>query len=479
MSANPFEEFRARYAENAALFVEEVLGMDGRDEFHTIDPPQREILDAVSRGERKISIRSGHNVGKSCSLAWVIVWQNVCRYPQRVVATAPTGGQLFGALAKEVKIWLKKLPDPLYQLFDIKAESFNLRSDPDDSSTEFRTSSKETPEALAGVHSEKGWVLLIADEAPGVADEVFNSAYGSMAAHNAQVILAGNPTRLTGLFYDTHHKLKSQWHTLHISSVGHRRVSPAFIQDIKARFGEDSNEYRIRVLGEFPKSDDDAVIPRDLMEAALYREVEAITVKPIWGLDVGGAGKQSDRTALVKRKGNTLLEPSKLFKQMETMQIVGTVKQEWDNTTTSDRPSEILVDSIGLGAGVADRLRELGLPARGVNVSETPAMREQFLNLKAELWFKARDWFVARDCNLHGDKDLGDELCAVNYEPTPSSGRTKIEPKAKTKSRFGHSPDRADAFVLTFASEAVSALHGSYGSQTWNEPLQREIKCLA
>lgn len=478
MAANPFLEFRDRYASNAALFVEEVLGMDGRDEFHTIDPEQRQILDWVSAGERRISVRSGHGVGKTCALAWVIVWHNVCRFPQRVVATAPTGGQLFGALAKETNIWLKKLPPALYDLFDVKSESFVLKADPDDSNTEFRTSRAETPEALAGVHAETGWVLLIADEASGVPDAVFEAASGSMSARNATTILAGNPVRLTGLFHDTHTKLGSHWKTLSISCEGHRRVSPDFIEDMARRYGRDSNAYRVRVLGEFPKSDDDAIIPRDLMEAALYRDVKAVPVKPIWGCDPGGGGKGGDPTALAKRQGNVLVEPVIQWVLADPMESAGRIKQEWDRTLISDRPSEILIDSIGVGAGMATRLRELGLPARSINVSETPAMREQYLNLKAELWVEhCQMWFRARDCNLAGDKDLGEELCAHNHGQPSSSGRAKVEEKKHTRKRLGRSPNRADAFVLTFASESVSVLMGAVGSTAWNEPLKRGI-CL-
>lgn len=475
---NPFLEFRERYADNAALFVEEVLGMDGRDEWHRIDPEQRQLLDWVSVGERLISVRSGHNVGKTCGLAWVITWQAVCHYPQRVVATAPTGGQLFGALAKETAIWFKKLPKPLYDLFDIKSESIVLVSDPNDSFIEFRTSRAETPEALAGVHAERGRVLLIADEASGVPDPVFEAASGSMAARNACTILAGNPVRLTGLFHETHTKLRSYWRTLHISCIGHPRISLDYIEDMRRRYGENSNAYRVRVLGEFPLADEDAIIPRDLMEAALTREVRAVPVLPIWGVDPGGGGSGGDPCLLAKRQGNVLVEPTTEWPYADPMEAIGRLKQEWDKTPEGKRPSEILIDSIGVGAGMATRGRELGMPCRSINVSETPAMRDQYLNLKAELWMeKCLPWFQARDCNLAGDIDLGEELCAVNYGEPSSSGRAKCEDKKFTKKRLGHSPNRADAFVLTFASEAVSALHGSLGSLSWNEPLQRPI-CL-
>lgn len=482
---NPFIEFRDRYQNNAALFVEEVLGMDGRDAEHTIDPEQRQMLDWASAGERRISVRSGHGVGKTCCLAWIIVWQNVCIYPQRVVATAPTGGQLFGALARETFIWLKRLPAPLYELFDIKQESFCLRADPDDSNTEFRTSRAETPEALAGVHAERGRVLLIADEASGVPDAVFESASGSMSAHNAMTILAGNPVRLTGLFYDTQNKLKDHWKTLTISCVGHRRISPDFIEDMRRRYGEHSNQFRVRVLGEFPLADNDAVIPMDLVTAAQMREVQPYNVKEIWGLDVGGGGKKSDASALVRRRGNVVPAQPMTWNDLEPMQLCGRVKQLWDETAPGERPSAICVDSIGMGASVASRLQELGLPAFGVNVAESPPMKEQYTNLKAELWWTAREWFQLRDCSIPmppkdgKDPDLAEELVAVNFEPPTSNGKIRIEPKAETRKRLGHSPDVADAFVLTFAAQASSAIYGTMGSVSWKEPLKREIKCLA
>lgn len=479
--SNPFVEFHERYGNNAALFVEEVLGMDGRDDEHTIDPEQRQILDWVSAGERRISVRSGHGVGKTCCLAWIIVWQNVCVYPQRVVATAPTGGQLFGALAKETFIWLKKLPKPLYDLFDIKAEGFCLKADKDDSNTEFRTSRAETPEALAGVHAETGRVLLIADEGSGVPDPVYEAASGSMSARNAMTIIAGNPVRLTGFFHDTHTKLRDHWKTLRISCVGHRRISPDYIDDMRRRYGENSNQFRVRVLGEFPLADNDAVIPADLVTAAQVREVAPNALQEVWGLDVGGGGKISDASALVRRRGNTVPAQPSIWNNLEPMQLTGRVKQLWDECSPTERPSAICVDSIGMGASVAARLQELGLPAFGVNVSESPALKDQYTNLKAELWWSAREWFQARDCSIpqdpenSDDPNLREELCAVNFEPPTSNGKIRIEPKAETKKRLGHSPDVADAFVLTFAAQAVSAVYGFSASMNWKEPLQRNV----
>jgi phage terminase large subunit len=478
---NPFLEFRAKYEFNAALFVEEVLGMDGRDEDHTIDAEQRLVLDVVSREvdpERRVAIRSGHGVGKTCLLAWIIVWALCCRFPLKIVCTAPTGGQLFDALAAEAKTWIHKLPQVLQELFDLKSEEIVHRLAPEECFVSFRTSRAETPEALAGIHAEAGWVFLILDEGSGVAEQVVEAASGSMSGRNAVTIVAGNPVRVTGFFYNIFHKLREQWFRVHISCIGHRRISPDFIEQMRRTYGEDSNAYRVRVLGEFPKAENDSVIARDLIEAAIERQVAPKEVDIVWGVDVSDGGR--DRASLSRRQGNVTLGPPEWKLGLETMQVVGWVKQRWDETPADRRPSQILVDAIGIGAGVAQRLAELGLPARGINVSETPPMQERFSNLKSELWFKAKEWFEARDCRIEDDAEnyFSEELAAVRFLPPQSNGKLRLEPKKDTKKRLQRSPDLADSFILTFAGDATGALLGTNEQRDWKTPLKRVIRGL-
>ena len=95
-----------------------------------------------------------------------------------------------------------------------------------------------------------------------------------------------------------------------------------------------------------------------------------------------------DRTALAKRQKNKLLEPVKSWNSTDLMATAGKIKAEYDATPYDARPSEILVDIIGLGAGVYDRCKELGLPVRGINVGEAAASRENCARLRDELWFK-------------------------------------------------------------------------------------------
>jgi hypothetical protein len=463
---NPLREFVVKYYYDATGFVREVLGVEP-------DPKQVEALDAISRGDRRISIRSGHGVGKTTLLAWIILWWMLTRYPQKTVCTAPTSKQLFGALANETILWLRKLPLTLQELFEPKAEEIFLKADPTSSFVSFRTSRPEMPEALAGVHSEN--VLLVGDEASGIPEQVFIAASGSMSGLTACTILAGNPVRSSGLFYDTHNKLSAMWTTIHISCLNHPRIAQDFIEDMKARYGEDSNDYRVRVLGEFPLSEADTVIPYDLMALSLTRDVRPLLVKPVWGLDCAGHG--SDKSALCKRQGNVITEPVTSWKGLDTMELVGRVHLAYKATPVLTQPNEIAVDAIGLGAGVADRLREMGLPARGINVSETAALTDKYRNLRAELAFTAREWFERRDVNIGNDSFLGAELVNIRWKPT-SSGKIQIESKDDMRRRGVKSPNLADAFFLTFAADATAALYGSKMSKSWKEPLTREIKGL-
>jgi len=316
----------------------------------------------------------------------------------------------------------------------------------------------------------------VADEASGVPEKVFEAAAGSMSGEHATTILLGNPVRGSGFFFDTHHRLSSSWKTMRVSCYDSPRVSQAFIDDMAARYGEDSNAFRVRVLGEFPLTDDDTVISLDLVESAMHRDVETNPhAGIIWGVDVARFG--GDSNALAKRQANVLLEPVRMWKGRDLMQTTGLIKAEWDACDLRDRPVEILVDAIGLGSGVVDRLRELGLPCRGVNVAELPAMGETYLNLRAELWFKARQWLSGRDCSLPEDEELRASLVTPKYKFT-SNGKIQIESKDDMKKRGLPSPDAGDAFVLTLASDAAIGVHGRDYASDWKKPLKRNLSLV-
>jgi hypothetical protein len=461
---NPFIQFITLYRTDPVLFVKEVLGVEP-------DEWQKDFLTAVASGERKISIRSGHGVGKSTTASWAMLWFLLTRYPVKVVVTAPTSAQLYDALFAELKRWVKELPQPIQELLDVKQERIELKASATEAFISARTSRAEQPEALQGVHSDN--VMLVADEASGVPEAVFEAAAGSMSGHNALTILLGNPVRSSGFFFETHNRLKDEWWTRRVSCIDSTRVSKEYVQDMKSRYGEESNAYRIRVLGEFPRSDDDTIIPMELLESAKHRDTRAYEDAPIvWGLDVARFG--SDSSVLCKRQSN-VVHTLERWRNLDLMQLTGAVVAQYEACDHKNRPAEILVDSIGLGAGVVDRLRELKLPARGINVSESPAMGGTYLNLRAELWHKAKAWLEKRDCKIPNNEDLIGELATVRYTFT-SNGKIKIESKDDIRRRGLKSPDMADAFVLTFASDAATISWGSNNS--WGKPIKRLIRGL-
>lgn len=482
-----YKYFLQRYTWNVEAFVREVLEFPSereKKEKLEIYPWQVDVMKQYDRRSRRISIRSGHGVGKTTLVAWLMLHHALCRFPQRTAVTAPTEKQLFNALWADFNVWYKRLPEWLQQLITVKHDRAENTVRPAESYTTLATARVEQPEALQGIHSD--WVLLVADEASGIPEKVFEAAIGSMSGHNAMTILVGNPVRGSGFFYDTHTKLSDLWWTKRVSCLDVPGVTEDFVTQVERTYGRESNAFRVRVLGEFPVSDDDTIIPFALVEAALDRDITVPKLAPVvWGLDPARFG--SDRSALAKRQTRQLLEPVKWWAKLDTMELAGRIKLEWDTTPQHLRPQEICVDSIGMGAGVVDRLRELGLPVRGVNVSESPAAvnADKYVNLRAELWFKCLEWFNSRDCVLPeyyrrapDGHDLVEELTKPKYKFRPGSGKILVESKDDMKKRGMRSPDLADAFVLTFATDAMTLVHGRQGSSSWKKKIGRALKEL-
>ena len=462
---NFMEEFVEAYHSDPVRFVQEMLGATPFDY-------QTEFLRTLAAGERRISVKSGHGTGKSTTASWAMLWFLLLRYPCKVVVTAPTSSQLFDAMFAELKRWVNELPKELQELLNVKSDRVELVSAPAEAFISCRTARAETPEALAGVHSDN--VLLIIDEASGVPEQVYEAAAGSMSGHNATTLMLSNPTRSSGTFFESHNRMANSWWTRTWSCKDSPLVSHEFVDEMELRYGPESNAYRVRVLGEFPLSDDNTIIPYHLVEAAQNRDVvvsDEATV--VWGLDVARFG--SDATALCKRQGPIVTE-LRSWRGLDLMQTTGRIVAEYEALAPSKRPAEILVDSIGVGSGVVDRLQELGLPVRGVNVAESPSMGDTYMNLRSELWFKCKAWLEDRSCKLPKDDQLIAELTAIRYSFT-SSGKMKAESKDEMRKRGLGSPDLADALCLTMASDAATALSGAF--KTWRGELKRNLLGIA
>src|SRR3990167_10552988 len=218
---------------------------------------------------------------------------------EEVVETAPSSSQMYDALWSELAKWHAKMPQALKEKFEWSSEYFRWKEAPAVSFAVAKTARRETPDALAGLHSEN--MLFLIDEAPGVEDVIFETARGAMSTKGAKTIMTGNPTRLSGYFYDAFHKNRAHWATMKVSCYDSCRTNLKEIDQWKEEYGVDSNFFRVRALGEFPDAEDGTLIPLHIVEAATKRDVEQVPSEEVWGLDVSGAG--ADLCALAKRRG--------------------------------------------------------------------------------------------------------------------------------------------------------------------------------
>ena len=175
-------------------------------------------------------------------------------------------------------------------------------------------------------------------------------------------------------------------------------------------------------------------------------EQAKLTVQPegskcIWGLDPARFG--DDESALVKRSGLKVTEVSGI-RNRDTMEVAGWVAQQ----AKKEKPDQIMVDVIGIGSGVFDRLKEQDFPVIAVNVAERASDADEYARIRDELWGKTKD-VLQEGLSLPDDEELAGQLSAPKYK-FDSVGRIVIEKKEDMKKRGVDSPDRADALCLTF-----------------------------
>jgi hypothetical protein len=191
----------------------------------------------------------------------------------------------------------------------------------------------------------------------------------------------------------------------------------------------------------------------------VVREVKAFG-PVVWGLDPAWLG--GDETALAKRQGYVLHDIKGVF-NLEPMQVVGWLEQEYLETKRDLKPEVINIDSIGMGAGIYSRAKEIGLPVRAVNVSEATSAKKKYHRLRDELWGNYKEWLLDRNCKIPDDSDLIGQSSTIKFNPFHSGGVMKIESKKDLRDRNKPSPDRADAVCLTFYHAPITT--GSFAGQ--------------
>lgn len=401
---------------------------------------------AIKYGSNKISVVAGHGIGKDMIVSLLTIWFLFCHLDAQVGATAPTSEQLHDILWKEISLWMGKMPGELKELFEWQTGYIRVKERAETWFARARTARKEAPEAIAGLHGDH--VMIIGDEASGIPDEIYRSAEGSMTGPNVLVILIGNGVRSEGYFYDTHHNDKANWQTFAFSSEDSPVVAEGYIERMEAKYGRESDEFKIRVAGGFPASeqmDEQGWIPL-LADDDVRLGNSALG----WGgrrvMAVDPAGDGDDRTIwLVRDNFHARVVASELTSTDKSIALKTSELQRELNIDWAD----IVVDNFGAGANVAREMLLLDHSAEvlAINWGEDADDPEIYLNKRAECCFAGREWLIA------GGEIIGDEvkrdIMAYQYRKT-LSGKKQILEKPKLKRRLGRSPDRGDAFFMTF-----------------------------
>ncbi len=433
----------------------------------TLWDKQNEFLDMIYRGDR-VSVKSGHGVGKTYAEAVAAIWFFSEHCPALVLTTAPTFRQVKRILWKEIRKLWRKTP------WGISDKGHSAFVDPN--LTEITLSddramygfSTDKPVQLQGAHNPN--MLVLVDEANGVPDEMFTAFLGLLTSDNAKLALMGNPIIPEGYFYKSHMP-GSGFDTMTISSLetpnhvsGNDDIpglaTRKWVEEQKREWGEDSPSYKAMVLGEFPDSAEDALIPRTLIEAALERgKAELPKYEPEsarMGVDVARFG--GDKTVFVVRDRHAVryIEAYQGKNLMHTVARTQLISKQFNIDKRA-----IAIDDTGMGGGVTDRLRELGVNIMPIDFGMRAVEHWKYANMRAEMYMT-----MSRALNDQMEPPgllaitpeyefICRELMQPHYTFT-SSQQIKLEPKKDIKKRLGRSPDHADALALTFAPLAPS-----------------------
>lgn len=399
-----------------------------------------------------VSVKSGHGVGKSALESWIIWWYISTRPYPKILCTAPTKHQLHDILWAEVSKW-KRNSKSLDKDFEWTSEKIYLKGSQEEWFAIARTSNK--PDALQGTHAEH--VLIIIDEASGVPDIVFEPVLGSMSTIDAKLLMCGNPTQLAGFFYESHTTKRELYKTHTIDGSKCERVDKNYVQTIIDMFGKDSDVYRVRVAGEFPKANPDSFIGLDMIrtEKKVIDIVESIDL----GVDVARYG--DDESVVATTYNKSQVERLNVFKHNDTMKLTGQIVNiiKMLNLKYPLITVRVKIDCDGLGVGVYDRLKEVivekNLKAKAIEchfggkggkVSYDEPI--EYYNSTGIMWGTLRSKLKNNEITIPNNEELIKQITNRKYFIN-SDGTIKLERKEDMKKRNVHSPDRADAVVLS------------------------------
>ncbi len=408
-----------------------------------------ELLDVF-----KQAIASGRGIGKSALIAWIILWFMSTRIGGTAIVSANTEAQLrtitWGELGKWHTLSINR------HWFDLSATAIKpakwfdqvvqeqLRRGTKYYYAEAKLWSEENPDAYAGAHNPLG-MLLVFDEASGIPAPIWTVAEGYFTEPipDRYWLAFSNPRKNQGAFFECFHRNRDFWRTANIDSRTVEGTDKAVYARLIQQYGEDSDEARVEVKGEFPRQGERSFISRDEVIGAMERDlVMDEHAALIMGVDIARFGSDSS-VARFRRGRDARSIPPVRWKGLDNMQLAYAVAELIDQY----KPDAVCVDA-GNGTGVIDRLREMGYRVEEVwfgSKSDEP----EYGNRRAMMWGRVKEWLPG-GC-LDESHTLRDDLCGPNKKFARNGDAIMLESKEEMTKRGLHSPDDGDALALTFA----------------------------
>ena len=419
---------------------------------------QEEVLRAVER-ERRVAVKSGNGLGKDFTAAVAVLWYVHAHDPAIVLSTAPTFRQVRHVLWRQIHRLYRNAADTLGgRMLDTRWELAEDRY--------AMGLSASDADQFQGFHCENMFVVV--DEAEGVAEPIYEAVEAVMTSAHPTLLLIGNPTTTSGGFHRAFHRERGIYETITMSALESPNVAedrivipglttPAWVEERRQLWGEGSEMFRARVMGEFPDRGEDNLIAISDIDDATYPpgEVPAATggYEPvILGVDVARFGV--DRSVIMVRRGDVVADVQ-VFHGFATTALTGQIVA----SARDNHPQRVNVDATGLGSGVVDQLEEQDVAVYAFHGSGAPLGDESVCaNLRAEGYWTLARRFRDHAIRIPRDAELIAELASLRYRYN-SRGRILMESKEDMKRRGLPSPDKADALMLAFLDTGARIEH--------------------
>lgn len=397
------------------------------------------------------AVASGHGIGKSALISWLIHFAISTHENTRGVVTANTEGQLRTKTWPELSKWHNMFIAK--DLFTYTATAI-FSSDKDYEKT-WRIDaipwSKNSPESFAGLHNQGNRILVLFDEASAIDDVIWEVTEGALTDANTEIIWCafGNPTRNSGRFRECFRKYRKFWNTYQIDSRTVKISNKAKIEEWLEAYGEDSDFFKVRVRGVFPSASDLQFISTEIADKAqkqVYKPGQFEHLPVIIGVDPAWTG--SDSLEIVMRQGYYMKPLASIPKNDDDWRMAQLIAQFEDEY----KADAVFID-MGYGTGIYSIGKQLGRKWRLIEFggkSNDPV----YLNMRAYMWGQMKEWLREGGSIPPNDQALYDDI--VGPEAIiDKNGRIQLESKKDMKDRGLPSPNKGDALALTFAARVV------------------------